>query len=118
MAGEEAYYNPIIRSMVETAQLQQHAQQLQQQKEFQTAGIRNRQRLADLHEKQIEQQHQQYLNTLKNVHIPQVQAALEAHKIANIVFFQAENGIRDQSRRDVHPLRLDSVRRLAGPGPG
>src|SRR5207249_5475711 len=84
MAGEEAYYNPIIRSMVETAQLQQHAQQLQQQKEFQTAEIRNRQRLADLHEKQIEQQHQQYLNTLKNVHIPQVQAALEAHKIANI----------------------------------
>src|ERR1043166_5869833 len=64
MAGEEAYYNPIIRSMVESAQLQQHAQALQQQKEFQTGELQNRQRLADLHEKQLQQQHDQFMENL------------------------------------------------------
>src|ERR1041385_1142678 len=84
MAGEEAYYNPIIRNMVETAQLQQHAQALQQQKEFQQDEIRNRQRLADIHEKQIEQEHQQFQETLNKVHLPQLQSKLQEARISAI----------------------------------
>src|ERR1043166_1795087 len=84
MAGEEAYYNPIIRSMVESAQLQQHAQALQQQKEFQTGELQNRQRLADLHEKQLQQQHDQFMEHLNKVLVPQVKAAAEAERLKNM----------------------------------
>ena len=70
--------------MVESAQLQQHAQALQQQKEFQTGELQNRQRLADLHEKQLQQQHDQFMEHLNKVLIPQVKSAAEAERLKNM----------------------------------
>src|ERR1043166_7674283 len=106
MAGEEAYYNPIIRNMVETAQLQQHAQALQQQKEFQTGELQNRQRLADLHAKQIEYEHQQHQDMLEKVHLPQLQAHLQAAKL------DAQDKVRRLINEGVSP---EAFRQQGGP---
>lgn len=91
MANEAQYYSPIIQAMIESSHNAQHkedrekqVQQFKDDLQLRQLQQKDQEHRTDNEEKRINNEHDQWAETMEKVHLPQIQAALAQNRIANL----------------------------------